>query len=156
MGTAFHEIYDAVIAKIEDYTFAQMSDEDAYEILSDYLRPAIAKFTSRREALANRDDHGFRFDLTDGDIEVLAGFMVVEYIDANYINIPSLLQQTLASKDFQVFSQANHLKGLLALRNSILAQTKQLMRDLSYEDDAMFRRCEYKQGYRQFKNETGC
>ena len=44
MATTYKELYESVYSKIKDYDFVQMLEEDADEILHDYIRPAIVAF----------------------------------------------------------------------------------------------------------------
>ena len=43
-GTPFTVLYESVLSKIKDYDFLNLEETDIYEVLSDYLRPAIASF----------------------------------------------------------------------------------------------------------------
>lgn len=139
-GTPYSVLYDAVIAQIKDYVFAEMSDSEVYEILSAYIRPAVVRFQSSKSDLGDRDavNECFHADLSDAEIEILARFMVVEYLDANYIRVPSLLKSVLTSKDFQLYSPANQLDKMLALRDRYVEENRQLMRDYSYRDSELF------------------
>ena len=54
--------------------------------------------------------------MTDAEIEILANYMVIAYLDSNYIRVPLALKQTLSSKDFNAFSPANQLEKMVAMR----------------------------------------
>lgn len=95
-----------------------MSEEQIYNVLSDYLRPAIAAFRGCRQDLSQRNKVKFKCKLTDAEIEILSNYMVIEYLDSNYIRVPLMLKPTLSSKDFNAFSPANHLSKALETRET--------------------------------------
>lgn len=55
-------------------------------------------------------------DYRNAEIEILANYMVIAYLDSNYIRVPLALKQTLSSKDFNAFSPANQLEKMVAMR----------------------------------------
>jgi hypothetical protein len=76
----------------------------------------------------------FEVELTDDETEILINFMYIEFLSANYINVPSLLRQSLVSRDYHAFSSANHLNGLIGLRNTIKKETRQMISAYSVEN----------------------
>ncbi len=116
MGTPFTELYESVLSKIKDYDFLNLEESQIYEVLSDYLRPAIASFRGCKQDLTQRNKVKFKCKLTDTEIEILANYMVIAYLDSNYIRVPLALKQTLSSKDFNAFSPANQLDKMVAMR----------------------------------------
>ena len=127
MGTPFTELYESVLSKIKDYDFLNFEESDIYEILSDYLRPAIAAFNSCRQDLSQRNKVKFKCKLTDDEIEILTNYMVIAYLDANYIRVPLALKQTLSSKDFNAFSPANQLGKVMEVRETYRKDTETLV-----------------------------
>lgn len=106
MGTPYTELYESVLSKIKDYDFLNLEESEIYEVLSDYLRPAVAAFRGCRQDLSQRNKVKFKCKLTDTEIEILSNYMVINYLDSNYIRVPLMLKQTLSSKDFNAFSPA--------------------------------------------------
>lgn len=132
MGTPFTALYDGVLSKIRDYDFFNMKQDEIYEVLSDYLRPAIAAFRSCKQDISQRTDEGFECTLTDTEIEILTNYMTIAYLDSNYIRVPLALKQTLSSKDFNAFSPANHLEKMIEMREKYRKDNETLLVRYSY------------------------
>lgn len=132
MGTPFTDLYDSVLSKIRDYDFFNMEQEQVYEVLSDYLRPAIAAFRSCKQDISKRTEEGFECTLTDTEVEILANYMTIAYLDSNYIRVPLALKQTLSSKDFNAFSPANHLEKMVEMREKYRKDNETLLVRYSY------------------------
>ena len=126
-GTPFTVLYESVLSKIKDYDFLNLEETDIYEVLSDYLRPAIASFRGCKQDLSKRNKKKFEATLTDAEIEILANYMVIAYLDSNYIRVPLALKQTLSSKDFNAFSPANQLEKMVAMREMYRKDTETLL-----------------------------
>lgn len=127
MGTSFTELYESVLSKIKDYDFLNLKESEIYEVLSDYLRPAIAAFRGCRQDLSQRNKVKFKCKLTDTEIEILSNYMVISYLDSNYIRVPLALKQTLSSKDFNAFSPANQLDKVMEVREKYRKDNETLL-----------------------------
>lgn len=138
--TSYSILYDSVLSKVKDYDFLSLTEAEVYDIMFDYIRPAIVRFRSCKQDLKSRDDlcGYFNFELTDDEIEILSDFMVVTYLDANYIRVPSAMKQQLSSKDFNTFSPAELLGKVTSVRNKYMQEAKQTMVDYSYRDSKLF------------------
>lgn len=138
--TPYSILYDSVLSKVKDYDFLSLTESEVHEIMFDYIRPAIVKFKSCKQDLKNRDDlcGYFKFELTDDEIEILSDFMVVVYLDANYIRVPAAMKQQLSSKDFNTFSPSALLEKVTAVRNKYMQEAKQIMVDYSYRNSKLF------------------
>lgn len=132
MGTPFTVLYDSVLSKIRDYDFFNMKQDEIYGVLSDYLRPAIAAFRSCKQDISKRTEEGFECTLTDTEVEILANYMTIAYLDSNYIRVPLALKQTLSSKDFNAFSPANHLEKMVEMREKYRKDNETLLVRYSY------------------------
>ena len=82
MATSYKELYNSVYSKIKDYDFIAMSEDEADEILHDYIRPAIVDFEDCKQDLSDRDEtlKSFNIDLTDINFEILSNFMVLSFV----------------------------------------------------------------------------
>ena len=132
MGTPYTILYESVLSKIKDYDFLNLDEQEIYEVLLDYVRPAIVSFRICKVDLADRTDVGFNVELNDTEIEILANYMVINYLDSNYIRVPLALKQTLSSKDFNAFSPANQLEKMMAVRNKYLSDNETLLSRYSW------------------------
>ncbi|MBQ3543550.1 MAG: hypothetical protein IJA34_00960 [Lachnospiraceae bacterium] len=132
MGTPYTVLYDSVLSKIKDYDFLNLKEDVVYSILHDYIRPAIVSFRICKVDLSNRNEKGFNITLNDTEIEILSNYMVINYLDSNYIRVPLALKQTLSSKDFNAFSPANQLDKMMAVRNKYLADNETLLSRYSW------------------------
>lgn len=132
MGTPYTVLYESVLSKIKDYDFLSLDEQDIYDVLSDYVRPAIVSFRICKVDLSDRDDDGFHITLNDTEIEILSNYMVINYLDSNYIRVPLALKQTLSSRDFNAFSPANQLDKLISVRNKYLSDNETLLSRYSW------------------------
>lgn len=132
MGTPYTVLYESVLSKIKDYDFINLSETDIYEVLSDYIRPAIVSFRICKIDLSNRNEDGFNETLNDTEIEILSNYIVINYLDSNYIRVPLALKQTLSSKDFNAFSPANQLNAVMAVRDKYLSDNETLLSRYSW------------------------
>ena len=98
-------------------------------MLKDYLVPAITRFYVCTKDLSDRDDEVkcFNEELTDDEVEILSNYMLIEFVDSNYIRVPSILKATLSSSDFNAFSSANLLAKLLEMRNTYMEENETLL-----------------------------
>lgn len=132
MGTPYTVLYESVLSKIKDYLFADIGEEETFAILFDYIRPAIVAFRICKVDLSDRTEDGFNVTLNDTEIEILANYMAIEYLDSNYIRVPLALKQTLSSKDFNAFSPANQLDKLLSTREMFRSNNEALLSRYSW------------------------
>lgn len=117
MGTYFEDVFAVYLSKIttfEEYT--SLTEEELNIELKMLLRTALAKFINKKDIIADYDMECFNRVLDDLEIEILAYGMVVSWLTPKINNI-ELLKQSLSSKDFTFYSQANHLKEIKELKS---------------------------------------
>ena len=129
MATPYEKLYENLLPKFRSYEIPLMSTEEVKDYLHDFLIPAISRFHVCRKNLNNRDDiiQSFNVDLSDIEIEILSNYLLIEYIDSEYIRVPSLLKVQLPSSDFKVFSPANFLDKLMAMHKTYVAENETLL-----------------------------
>lgn len=129
MATSYEKIYENLLPKFRSHKIPLMSTEEVKDLLHDYFVPAISNFHVCRKDLSDRDDiiQCFNSNLSDMEINILGNYMLITYIDSEYIRVPSLLQVSLPSNDFKVFSPANHLDKLLAMHEMYMKENETLL-----------------------------
>ena len=129
MATSYEKLYENLLPKFRSYEIPLMSVEEVKDYLHDFLIPAISRFHVCRKDLNNRDDilQRFNVDLSDIEIEILSNYLLIEYIDAEYIRTPSLLKVQLPSSDFKVFSSANMIEKLVNMHKTYLSENETLL-----------------------------
>jgi len=134
--TPYSEVYAYFLGKIEDYEIhqkLQLDYEFAQELLYDFLKSSIPKFTYSTKDLSDRDDllQQFNITLTEMEKEILSTLMVVEYLSPKILR-DELLEERLGSKDFKLFSPANQLKEVRELRQTFKDEANALMIEYYY------------------------
>lgn len=127
--TPYEKIYENLLPKFKSYEIPVMDEADVKEYLHDYFIPAISRFHVCRKDLSDRDDTLERFnqELSDIEIEILSNYMLLEYLDSDYIRTPALLKVNLSSSDFNAFSPANMLDKLMNMHKTYLAENEALL-----------------------------
>lgn len=139
-NTTYKELADAVFDKIKDVDFANIDAEIAYQIVIGYMRPAIVAFQSAKQDLSDRDDEleEFNFTLSDETFVILVNYMVIEWLDANFILTSSALKARLSSSDFHSLNLHNQLGKALELRTVLKSENDQLAINKSYRNSKLF------------------
>ena len=138
-NTTFKEVADIFFNKIKDYSFLSLPEETAYEVAIGYIKPAISKFQSCTQSLEVDDVlQEFEEKLTDNNIQMLCNYMVIEYLDSNYIFTSSALKARLSSSDFKTLGQKDMLAKALEVRDVLKSENDQLAINKSYKDSKLF------------------
>ena len=129
MATPYEKLYENLLPKFRSYEIPLMSTEEVKDYLHDFIIPAVSRFHVCRKNLNDRDDiiQRFNIDLSDIEIEILSNYLLIEYIDSEYIRVPSLLKVTLPSSDFKAFSSANMIEKLMNMHKTYLAENETLL-----------------------------
>lgn len=127
MATSYDNIYARFLPKITDYNFAKMTEAEIEENLETYLKSSIIKFRYCSK-LGSRDETTKQFNdsLTDEEQEILAILMCIEYLTPKLLT-DDLLKQTLSSKDYNLYSQANHINQIRSLKADFQKEVNSLM-----------------------------
>lgn len=136
--TPFTNVYSRFLAKISDFTFVNLTQDELEESIETYLNSAIVKFRRCKSNLSDRDVVLKQFNsiLTDEEEEIIAQLMVVEYLSPKIITA-DLLQQSMSSRDFSLYSQANHIKEIRSLRNEVKKEADKMITDYSYHRNSL-------------------
>lgn len=127
--THYERLYENLLPKFKSYDIPLMTVDEVKDYLHDYLIPAISRFHVCRKDLNDRNDLLERFNvlLSDVEIEILSNYMLLEYLDSNYIRVPTLLKVNLSSSDFNSYSPANMLDKLMAMHKQYLSENETLL-----------------------------
>ena len=129
MATSYEKLYENLLPKFRSYEIPLMSTEEVKDYLHDFLIPAISRFHVCRKDLNDRDDilQRFNVELSDIEIEILSNYLIIEYIDSEYIRVPSLLKVQLPSSDFKAFSSANMIEKLMNMHKTYVSENETLL-----------------------------
>ena len=129
MPTSYEKLYENLLPKFRSYEIPLMSTEEVKDYLHDFLIPAISRFHVCRKDLDDRDDilQRFNVELSDTEIEILSNYLLIEYIDSEYVRTPTLLKVQLPSSDFKAFSPANFLDKLMAMHTTYVKENETLL-----------------------------
>lgn len=154
MPTPYEKVYERFLPKFRDYDIPVMPEDMVMERLHDYLVSATSRFHDCRNDLDDRDDLLMRFncELSGREIEILANYMVFEYVDSTYVRTPTLLKASLSSSDFNAYSPANMLDKLNNLQERSRIDNETLLMWYAW-DDAKENGVSWSKGYK--KNKMG-
>lgn len=135
MATPYSKVYDAFLRRVSDTDLANLTQEELANVLKSFLSGAVVQFSKCKQDLSLRNDdlEEFSVDLTDREIEILGALMVVEWLRPT-INASYLLKQTLSTKDFKIYSQANHLDELIKLKKEAEEDAERMIMGYLYDN----------------------
>lgn len=122
--TPLQSVYDSFLLKINDFDILNLTEEELEFEFLHLLKSSIARSICIEDLKINVELKEFNRVLSFLEIDILALGMVVAWIEPKVNNI-ELFKMRLSSKDFQVYSQANHLKEIRRIK-------AQAMSDFSY------------------------
>lgn len=127
--TLYKELFDSVYSKMQDQDLKDLLEEEADNIIKEYLEPAITNFECCDQNLNDRDEANkcFNFELSVVNKEILATFMVYQYIRANYVLVTEMLRAHMSTTDFHKYDNANVLTRVTEIQNDLYKRNKQLM-----------------------------
>lgn len=132
--TSFSVVFQRFLNKITDPDLASLLPDTLDSILADFLQSSIVRFRKCQKDLNDfdLDLQQFNVDLSLDEIEIIANWMVYEWA-SQQVNRTELLRQSLSSKDYAMYSQANHLDKMLVLKQQIYSETNQMIVDYTYD-----------------------
>lgn len=119
--TTYQEIFALFTNKITDYRLPSLTQDEAEFRMINFLNSSISRFTPYcQKDLNDKNDtlKQFNIDLSTLEKEILALMMVYEWTNS-FVLSEEFLKQKLGTKDYQIYSPANHLEKLIQLRSSI-------------------------------------
>ena len=139
-STTYHDLCDSVFKKIKDYGLAGLDESTAFEIIQDYLDPAVLMFEGCDQDLTDRDDkaQSFNISLTQRNFEILSNYMCICYLDANFIRTSEMLKSHLSSTDFHKYDNKDTLGKVKEVREMYKKENDQAMINYSYHRSPLF------------------
>lgn len=139
--TSFAFVYDSFLSKITDDMYLELSELDTYRLLEQLLLSAIEKFEFPRVNLQDYElfgisdvhtytgiesnnepveailyeDGKFNSNLSHEEINILAVYMIVEWLSQQLASIENT-RMKYSGSDFKFTSQANHMHKILQLK----------------------------------------
>lgn len=120
-NTTYDMVYDRFLSKITDYELSALTTPDLETQLLKYLKSGITDFKYSTKDLTNRNDttKTFNIELTGLEQEILAKFMLVNWINPQILRLENL-RNSLGNRDFQIFSPSAFLDKLTLLKTTLL------------------------------------
>lgn len=112
--TLFGEIYERFLSQITEYDFIELSEEELEEELEIKLELSLSKLHQFKDVELDKENKSFTRVLTSLEKTIIAQGLMCEWLSTKVFNVQNM-RNHMASKDFTIFSNANHLKELIAL-----------------------------------------
>jgi hypothetical protein len=135
VGTPYTTIFDAYFAKVKEDIYLQMDKEELTLELMQILKAALPRFLYPRVDLTINEDEeqlmyehepGFYEDLTNEEIQIISSLMALVWVESKLTDI-EVTRQVFRDHDFQLTSQASHLRALIALKSDLKTSCRDLM-----------------------------
>ncbi len=137
--TTYVDIAKRMLNKIIDYKIGSLTEDEAYQVLLLRLDSAIVKFHFCRKDLYDlKGEEGFNEDLTNIEQEIIVLYLLLEYIDSEYIRTPDKLSTYFASTDLNIGSAWNHLGQIREIRQIFSTEVETLCSRYTWHDEKVF------------------
>lgn len=115
--TNLENIYTTFFSKITDDMYMELSKEETIPLLLELFENSLHWFEFPRFNLYDYDSIAgvYNVDLTQEEINIIATYMVVEWIGQQLATV-ELIRMKYSGSDFKFTSQANHLHKLQNLQ----------------------------------------
>ncbi len=115
--TLFTDIYSSFFSKITDDMYMELTKVETEADAKDIMMNALPHFEFPRVDIYNFDEEieEYNIELSKEEINIIATYMVVEWIGRQLANI-DLTRMQYSGSDFKFTSQANHLAKLTELK----------------------------------------
>ena len=126
--TDYSIIFDAYLAKVTDDLYLAMTVDELELELTQILEAALPRFLYPKINLDNRNNTTQKFNvtLTNAEIQIISSLMVTEWVTTKIHDI-ELVRQLYKDHDFNLTSQAAHLRALLAVKSDTVISINKMM-----------------------------
>ena len=121
MNTELQEIYGMFLSNITDYDIPLLSDEDFGKEMLMLLKKSIAKFRFKKDIAIDDVMGEFTRELKEEEKNILALGMVSEWVKPKIYSV-EVMKMKMNSKDYQLFSEANHIDKLRNIKKEADAE----------------------------------
>ena len=121
LNTELEEIYGMFLSSITDYSIPLMSNDDFEEEMLVLLKKSIARFRFKKDIAIDELMGEFTRELTDEEKNILALGMVSEWVKPKIYSV-EVMKMKMNSKDYQLFSEANHIDKLRNIKKEADAE----------------------------------
>lgn len=145
---SYEQIYNLFLGSITDHKLASLEENDAANLMMEYLHKALGASYLRRlfSSIALDDEnktitYTMKYPATDGNgntdeaadadfvMTAVAKWMIYEWV-ANQVNNTTLTHQMIfSSKEKSMYSQQAHLATNMALRDSLYKEARNYVMD---------------------------
>lgn len=117
MNTLLTTIYDTFFSKITDDMYMELSEDDTKKMVVDLFENSLHWFEFPRVNIYdyNLEFEEYNIELTKEEINIIATYMIVEWIGQQLASI-ELIRMKYSGSDFKFTSQANHMHKLTNLQ----------------------------------------
>lgn len=131
--TKISDLYNSFLGKITDYRLLSMTKEEIEQDLFGYYESARAKFHRCRKSLEVTKDGMIIGELTRFEFEIIVILMLVEHITPQLLSSENL-KQSLSDKDFKIYSQANQLREIRLLLETMDRKANRMITEYTFLD----------------------
>ena len=121
LNTELQEIYGMFLSNITDYDIPLLSDEDFGKEMLMLLKKSIAKFRFKKDIAIDEFMGTFTRELKEEEKNILALGMVSEWVKPKIYSV-EVMKMKMNSKDYQLFSEANHIDKLRNIKKEADAE----------------------------------
>lgn len=139
-NTTYSSLVSSFFNKIKDHMFIELDEQTAFDLVVTYISPACNQFQSCTQDLDNRDDELQEFgeQLSQSNYDMLVNYMVIEYLDSNYLRTSQALRSRLTANDFHSLNLDRQLSKVMELRSMLKSENDQLAINKSYKNSTLF------------------
>lgn len=113
--TPFSLVYNSFFSKITDDMYMELDKTQTESMVAELLVNAIPWFEFPKQDITDYDENGFNVDLTQEEINIIATYMIVGWLDQQLASVENT-RMKYSGSDFKFTSQANHMQKLLQLK----------------------------------------
>ena len=137
MTTPYSVFDNRFLGKITDDLLLTMSDEGLERTIDMYRSSAVIRFKQCNK-FGTHDDESrvYEADFTNEEVEIVASYMVLEWIRQR-INSIELLKQGMSTKDYKTFSQSAHIDSLMKLKKDTEVENNRLVVGYTYSEGSL-------------------